>query len=129
MWCLTKVENDNEFNMIKKDGTKYYWCDNHKHPDSEHLGMYVFHKPTEHNAWKNKKDEFNARKKDRGKSTPTDKKTPADPLSTTPAAASTASASKLSSTKSLQEVLTITAGLSEDQFNKIWANACSTSGK
>jgi hypothetical protein len=66
MWHLTKVENGNEFNMIEKDGTKYYWCDNHKHPDREQLGMYVFHKPTEHDAWKKKKDEFNAMKKGRG---------------------------------------------------------------
>jgi hypothetical protein len=113
MWRLTKVENGNEFNMIKEDGTKYYCCDNHKHPDREQLGMYVFHRPTEHNAWKKKKDEFNARKKGKSKSTPTDKKTPDGPPSTTPAAVSTASASKLSLAKSLQEALTMTARLSE----------------
>ena len=44
------------------------------------------------------------------------------------AAASNASASKLSLAKSLQEALTTNAGLSEDQFNKIWADACSASG-
>jgi hypothetical protein len=86
MWRLTKVENGNEFNMIKKDGTKYYWCDNHKYPDCEQSGMYVFHKPTEHDAWKKKKDDLNARKKGWGKSIPTDKKTPDGPPSTTPAA-------------------------------------------
>ncbi len=35
MWCLTKVNNDKEFNMVKKEGKTYYWCDKHKHPDSE----------------------------------------------------------------------------------------------
>ncbi len=87
--------------------------------------MYIFHEPTEQDAWKKKRDEFNARKKGKGKSTTTNEKTPADPPSTTPSAASTASASKISLAKSLQEALTMTAGLSEDQFNKIWANACS----
>jgi hypothetical protein len=125
MWGLTKVENGNELNMIKKYGTKYYWCDNHKHPDCEQSGMYVFYKPTEHDAWKKKKDEFNARKKGRGKSTPTDKKTPDGSPSTTPAAVLTASTSKLSSAKSLQEALTTMTRLSEDQFNKIWESACS----
>ena len=43
-----------------------------------------------------------------------------------PAPASTASTnvSKLSLAKSLQEALTTTAGLSEDQFHKIWQNCC-----
>jgi hypothetical protein len=49
------------------------------------------------------------------------------PPSTT-SAASAASASKLSLIKSLQEASTTMAGLSEDQFNKILANACNTSG-
>ena len=55
-WHLTKIDNGNEFNMVHKDGTKYYWCDKHKHPDSEQLGMYDFHKPTDHDEWKKKKD-------------------------------------------------------------------------
>jgi hypothetical protein len=70
MWHLTKIENGNKLNMIEKDSTTYYWCDNHKHPYSEQLRMYVFHKPTENDAWKKKKDKFNARKKGRGKLTP-----------------------------------------------------------
>jgi hypothetical protein len=37
-------------------------------------------------------------------------------------------ASKLSLSKSLQAALVRTAGLSESQFNKIWADACSASG-
>ncbi len=128
MWCLTKIENGNEFKMIEKDGTKYYWCDKHKHPNSDQSGMYVFHKSIKHNAQKKKKDDFNARKKGRGKFTPTDEKTPTSSPSNTPAAVSTASPSKLSLAKSFQEALTMTAGLSQNQFIKIWANACSASG-
>ncbi len=66
-------------------------------------------------------------KRGNGKPTTTTKKPSAGPHSTIPAA-SAASASKLSLAKSLQEALTTMAGLSENQFNKIWANACSASG-
>jgi hypothetical protein len=65
-WCLTKTDYGNKFNMVDKDGTKYYWCEKHKHPDSEQLGMYIFHKPMEHAAWKKKRDEFNSREKGQG---------------------------------------------------------------
>jgi hypothetical protein len=126
-WHLTKIDNGKEFNIVDKDGTKYYWCDKHKHPDSEQSGMYVFHKPMDHDAWKKKRDKFNSRKMGKVKPTTTDEKPSAGPPSSTPAA-STASASKLSLAKSLQEALTTTAGLSEDQFNKIWANSCSALG-
>jgi hypothetical protein len=112
-WPLTKIDNGNKFNMVDKDGTKYHWCDKHKHPNSEQSGMYVFHKSTDHDARKKKKDFFNSRKKGNGKPTTTSGKPSADPPSTTPAA-SAASASNLSLAKSLQEALTTTAGLSED---------------
>jgi hypothetical protein len=47
----------------------------------------------------------------------------------TPAAGSSDSlAAKLSLSKSLQAALVTTAGLSADQFQKIWADACSESG-
>jgi hypothetical protein len=125
--CLTKIDNGNKFNMVDKDGTKYYWCDKHKHPNSEQSGMFVFHKPMDHDAWKKKRNKFTSRKKGKGKPTTTGEKPSAGPPSTTPAA-SAVSASKLSLAKSLQEVLTTMAGLSEDQFTKIWANACSALG-
>jgi hypothetical protein len=124
-WHLTKVKNGNKFNMVEKDGTKLWWCDKHKHPDSKQLAMYVFHKPTEHDAWKQCKNEYNKRK-GKGKSN-ADVKTPAGPSSITPVA-STVSASKLFLAKSLQEALTMMAGLSEDQFNKIGADACGALG-
>jgi hypothetical protein len=81
-WCLTKVENGNEFNMIENDGTKLWCCDNHNHPDSKQSGMYVFHKSTEYDAWKQCKNEYNKRKS-KGKFN-ADVKTPAGPSSTTP---------------------------------------------
>ncbi len=57
-WCLTKVENGNQFNMVEKDGTKLWCCDKHKHPDSKQSGMYVFHKQTENYAWKQGKNKY-----------------------------------------------------------------------
>ena len=126
-WRLTKVDNKVEFNMVEKDGKKFYWCDEHQYPDCETRGMYVFHKPTEHDTWQARKDAF---KKGRGKKD--------GPPTTTPvtvkkeyastSTASTNNASKLSLAKSLQEALTTTAGLSEDQFQKIWKNCCDSSG-
>ncbi len=110
-WHLTKLENGNEFNKVEKDGTKLWWCDKHKNPDSKQLGMYIFHKLTEHNTWKKRKNEYNKRK-GKGKSD-ADVKTPAGLSSTTPVAL-TVSASKLFLAKSLQEALTMTASLSED---------------
>ncbi len=62
-----KIDNGNEFNMVDKDGTKYHWCDKHKHQDSEQSGMYVFHKPKDYDEWKKKKDFFNFRKKGNSK--------------------------------------------------------------
>jgi hypothetical protein len=76
-WHLTKVENGNESNMFEKDGTKLWYCDKHKRPDSEQSGMYIFHKPTEYNAWKQRKNKYNKRK-GKGKSY-SDIKTPAGP--------------------------------------------------
>jgi hypothetical protein len=46
----------------------------------------------------------------------------------TPKPSVTPSAAKLSLAKSLQEVLTTSAGLTDDQFNKIWKNCCNSSG-
>ena len=128
-WRLTKVNNGAEFNMVEKDGKKYFWCDNHQYPGCETSGMYVFHKPTEHDAWKARKDELN--KKRGKKSSGTTPAPAASSAASVPSnAASTAStnASKLSLAKSLQEALTTTAGLTEDQFQKIWQNCCDASG-
>ncbi len=47
--------------MIMKDGKNYYWCDQHKYPLSATQGIYVFHKPTEHDAWLARKTALNER--------------------------------------------------------------------
>ncbi len=118
-WCLVKINNNAEFNMVEKGNKKLYWCDKHQYPGSDVKGMYVFHKPTEHDAWKARKDELNKRHGKKSSSKDTQSTTPASMPSVAASTAST-SASKLSLAKSLQEALTTTARLSEDQFNKIW---------
>jgi hypothetical protein len=84
-------------------------------------GMYIFHKPgSKHDAWQAKKDQF--KKVGSKNSTVTTPKAP------TPVSGSTdSSAAKLSLSKSLQATLVTTAGLSVDQFQKIWAEACNES--
>ncbi len=76
---------------------------------------------------KHKKDELN---KKRGKKSGSSNTQAATPASVPLAAASIAStnASKLSLAKSLQEALATTAGLTEDQFQKIWQNCCNALG-
>jgi hypothetical protein len=54
-WCLTKVNNGAEFNMIEKNGKKLYWCDQHQYPGNATKGIYVFHKPTDYDLWAAKK--------------------------------------------------------------------------
>ena len=124
-WRLTKVNNNVEFNMVEKNDKNFYWCDQHQYPNCETKGMYVLHKPAEHDAWKARKDELN---KKRGKKNGPPTTTPM--TVSPPASASNAStnASKLSLAKSFQEALTTTAGLSEDQFQKIWQSCCDASG-
>jgi hypothetical protein len=107
-WRLVKVNHNAEFNMVENGDKKYYWCDEHQYPGSDVKGMYVFHKSSEHNAWKAQKDEYNKRRGSKFGSM--DAQGPTS-TSVPTAAASTAStnASKLSLAKSLQEVLTTTA--------------------
>ena len=126
-WRLEKVDNKEEFNMVVRDGKTYYWCNKHKYPLSNVQGMYVFHKPTEHDAWQERKSALNGR---RGKKGEKEKITPA-PALLLPSAlkpSSTPGAAKLSLAKSLQEALATTTGLTDDQFTKIWDKCCSASG-
>jgi hypothetical protein len=126
-WHLTKVNNKAEFNMIKKGDKKYYWCDKHQYPGCNTKGMYVFHKPMEHDAWKARKDELN---KKRGKKSGSSNTQVASSASVPSSAATTVStnASKLSLVKSLQEALMTTTGLTGDQFQKMWQNCCDALG-
>ncbi len=123
-WRLEKIDNKEEFNMIVKNGKKYYWCDKHKYPTSDVQGMYVFHKPTEHESWLTCKQIFNEQRN--GKGSKDKATTPAS--APTPKQSSMPNAAKLSLVKSLQEALTTTAGLTKDQFNKIWESCCNALG-
>jgi hypothetical protein len=108
--------NNEEFNKIEKDGKKIYWCDKHKYPTSETPGMYVAHKPTEHDAWQACKTAFLDHC---GKGGQVKVPAPASVPTTTASKFSVQpNASKLSLAKSLQEALTTTAGLTKNQFNK-----------
>jgi hypothetical protein len=124
LWCLEKVDNKAEHNMIEWDGKTCYWCNNHTYNNKGVVtqGMYVFHKPgSEHDAWQAKKDWF---KKGGPKNS-----TVATPKAPTPVSGSTdSSAVMLSLSKSLQAALVTTADLSADQFQKIWAEACNELG-
>jgi hypothetical protein len=122
-WRLEKVDNKEEFNMIMKDGRTYYWCNEHKYPLSNVQGMYVFHTPTDHEVWLAHKTSLNTQCEKGGKekaATPA----PAPP----PKPSLTQSATKVSLAKSLQEALMTTAGLTDNQFNKIWVSCCSALG-
>jgi hypothetical protein len=90
--------------------------------------MNCWHKPgAGHVAWLARKEKYKqdqAAKK--GNSTPT-----APATLSSPAAAikpNTGDSSKLLLSKSLQSALMTKAGILEDQFKKIWDEACSSSG-
>jgi hypothetical protein len=85
-------------------------------------GIYVNHKPEYHEQWqKNKGKLWNCRK---GRNNSTE----SAPINGKPKASALvindSATSKLLLSKSLQAALVTTAGLTEDQFNKIWADAC-----
>ncbi len=112
--------------MIEKDGKAFYWCNIHKYPTSETPGMYAAHKPTEHDAWQACKTALNDCC---GRSRRDKAPTPAFvPATTAPKPSVQPNALKLSLAKSLQEALMTTAGLTEDQFNKIWESCCNALG-
>jgi hypothetical protein len=94
----------------------------HHYPGNTTKGMYVFHKPTDHDLWAAMKADY---KKKKGGNI--DAKVP---NLTTPAASTLNphTATKLSLAKSLQEALTTAAGLSKDQFYKIWDECCNDLG-
>jgi hypothetical protein len=124
LWRLEKVNNKVEHNMVERDGKTWYWCDQHKYNNKGVItnGMYVTHKPDGHDTW------LERRKK------PKPGASPATSASTSAKSAAPASvlndlsAAKLSLSKSLQAALVTTAGISEDQFKKIWNDACNASG-
>ena len=90
--------------------------------------MYCIHKPgAGHVAWLARKEKFkqeNAAKK--GNIIPTPSVTL--PASNAATKSNIGEKSKLSLSKSLQSALMTKAGISEDEFKKIWADACASSG-
>ena len=121
LWRLEKVDNKAEHNMVERDGKTWYWCDKHRYNNKGTItnGMYVTHKPDGHDEWME-------RRKKGGKKGGATAETTAKPT-VTPSVSNDSSA-KLSLSKSLQAALVTTAGISEDQFKKIWAEACNASG-
>jgi hypothetical protein len=114
--------------MVVRDGKTYYWCDKHKCPSSNVQGMYVFHKPTEHDTWQERKSALNGRRGKKGDKEKTTTPALAPAYTPAPKPSSTPSAATLSLAKSLQEALAMTTGLTDNQFTKIWDKCCSALG-
>ena len=107
--------------MIERDGKRWYWCDDHSF-NGRPCGMYCLHKPGDgHKKWQERKD---ARRKKRDKS----------PADTAPASTSndndkkSGDNKKLSLANHLRAALMTQAGVSEDQFQQFWSEACDKSG-
>jgi hypothetical protein len=128
LWHLKKIDNKTEHNMVERDGIPWYWCEKHKFNNKGVVthGMYVTHKPDEHDA------AMERRNKGRKWGAVAAAALTGNDLSgkptTTPSVSNDSSASKLSLSKSLQAALVSTAGITEDQFKKSWAEACNASG-
>jgi hypothetical protein len=88
--------------------------------------MYANHKPEDHKQWQKNKDKLWNCRKGRNNSTES------APINGKPKASASvindSAASKLLLSKSFQAALVTTAGLTEDQFNKIWTDAYSALG-
>jgi hypothetical protein len=114
--------------MIERDGKTWYWCNDHRYNNKGVVtnGMYVTHKPQDHEQWRINKEKGNRKKgkinsAESAPATVNDKPKPVTVLNDS-------AASKLSLSKSLQAALVTTAGISESQFEKIWNDACNASG-
>jgi len=128
LWRLKKVQSSEEHCMVERDGAKWYWCEDGHSFENKPCGMYCIHKPgAGHVTLLARKEMFkqeNAAKK--GNTIPTPSVTL--PASNVATKSNIGEKSKLSLSKSLQSALMTTAGISEDQFKKIWADACASSG-
>ena len=72
LWRLEKVDNKVEHSMIVKDGKNWYWCDKHKYNGKNGVvsnGMYVKHKPDQHDRWMEQKQSSNQRWGKKGEKT------------------------------------------------------------
>ena len=128
LWRLKKVQNSEEHCMVERDGAKWYWCEDGHSFKNKPCGMYCIHKPgAGHTAWLGRKEKYKqAEAAKKGKTIPTPSVTL--PASNVATKSNIGEKSKLSLSKSLQSALMTTAGISEDQFKKIWADACASSG-
>ncbi len=127
LWRLKKVQSSEEHCMVERDGAKWYWCEDGHSFENKPCGMYCIHKPgAGHVGWLERKEKYKqveAAKK--GKTIPPSVTLPASNVATK---SNIGEKSKLSLSKSLQSTLMTTAGISEDQFKKIWADACASLG-
>ena len=55
-WRMKKTEDS-----IQKEGRTWYWCPHHK-VEGSYEGLYVTHKPEEHEEWKNNRSQFRRKK-------------------------------------------------------------------
>ena len=60
-WRMKKTEN-----TVTRDGKTWHWCPHHKQ-EGEYDGLYVTHKPEEHDEWKKNKFQFRRNKYARSK--------------------------------------------------------------
>ncbi len=129
-WRLKKVLNSEEHCMVQQDGAKYYWCEDGHFFENKSCGMYCMHMPGDGCiAGLTQKEKFkknNATKKGNATSAPSVSLPSPSPSNGTKS--KMGHLSKLSLWKSLQLALMIKAGISEDQFKKIWDDACTSSG-
>jgi hypothetical protein len=53
LWRLEKVDNKAKHNMIECNGKTWYWCNNHCYNNKGVVtnGMYIGHKPQDHEKW------------------------------------------------------------------------------
>lgn len=60
-WRMKKTQDS-----VQQDGKTWYWCPHHK-VEGSYDGLYVTHKPEEHEEWKNNKAQFRKKKTDERK--------------------------------------------------------------
>lgn len=102
---------------IEMMGKPWYWCPHHKHKDGHFDGLYCRHKPSEHDAWKERLDKMKGRTNNKAANA-----TNAAPTNSAP---STTTQSKLTLTESLKNVLLTNFGISEDDATKLLDEATS----
>jgi hypothetical protein len=124
LWRLEMVDNKAEHNMIEGDGKTRYWCNDHRYNNKGVVtnGMYVGHKPQDHEKWHLNKKRVVNHKKGKANSANSASVTKEKPKSMS--VLNNSAASKLSLSKPLQAAFVTTAGITESQFNTIWADAC-----